>query len=115
MQRFTLSFALLALLAVGAPAWAGVYVTDKVDAVSAFCQAVTTTKDVYCPRAKVDCRMVRKKQVGAFVKMARQCVNDPGSVSEDEAARLMAHFQENQGALCCMALTDKPAKTKSRK
>lgn len=91
-------------LVLVAPAHAGVYMTNEIDPVSNFCQAVATTKDTYCPRMHVNCRNIKKKKVSFLVKLARQCSDDVSKISNADAMRAIDLFTQQQSSLCCFSL-----------
>jgi hypothetical protein len=92
-------------LFLAAPLPAAVYMTNEVDPVSNFCQAVATTKDTYCPRVKINCKSIKKKAVAFFIKQAKLCNNDPSKLSDKDANLAMSTFSTHQNALCCYSLS----------
>lgn len=111
---FAISLIVLTVLAGMKPADAGVYVVHETSPSATFCQAVVTTKDVYCPRIRLDCKKINasiKKQGKSkrakstlLIKSARACTSDASAIKEKDAEKLMASLYENQNLLCCTSL-----------
>lgn len=112
---FALSLVVLTVLGGMKTADAGVYVVHEASPSATFCQAVQTTKEIYCPRIRLDCKKINaslKKQSKSkrtknalLVKSARACTSDASAIKEKDAEKLMASLYENQNLLCCTSLT----------